>query len=83
MQPRLARTRGKRWKKLLSEPRFRAGYDFLLLRSEEDPELKDLCDFWTQAQEETPPVPVADKPKSTRGNGRRRPRRRRKKVSAS
>jgi poly(A) polymerase len=82
MQPRLARTKGRRWKKLLSEPRFRAGYDFLLLRAEEDPELQEMCDFWTRVQEETPPVPADDNPQVPRGNGRRRPRRRRKKVKA-
>lgn len=50
MQPRFARTRGKRWKRLLQEQRFRAGYDFLLLRAKEDASLEPLCDFWTKAQ---------------------------------
>jgi poly(A) polymerase len=56
MQPRLARNRGRRWKKLLAEQRFRAGYDFLLLRIEEEPALQDLADFWTKAQEDFPLV---------------------------
>ena len=51
MQTRFARTRGKRWQRLLHEERFRAGYDFLLLRAEEDPSLAPLCEFWTKAQE--------------------------------
>jgi poly(A) polymerase len=50
LQIRMKRTRGKRWKRLLYEQRFRAAYDFLLLRAEEDSELKPLCDFWTEAQ---------------------------------
>jgi poly(A) polymerase len=52
MQARFKKTRGKRWKRLLYEPRFRAAYDFLLLRAEEDPELKPLCEFWTEAQKD-------------------------------
>lgn len=51
MQIRFNRTRGKRWKRLLHEQRFRAGYDFLLLRALEDPSLEPLCEFWTKAQE--------------------------------
>jgi poly(A) polymerase len=51
MQIRFNRTRGKRWKRLLHEQRFRAGYDFLLLRAIEDPSLEPLCEFWTKAQE--------------------------------
>lgn len=50
MQPRFKKTRGRRWRRILEEQRFRAGYDFLLLRAEEDPSLLDLCEFWTQAQ---------------------------------
>jgi poly(A) polymerase len=51
MQFRFTRTRGKRWKRLLHEQRFRAAYDFLLLRAVEDPSLEPLCEFWTKAQE--------------------------------
>jgi poly(A) polymerase len=51
MQVRFQRTRGKRWKRVLHEQRFRAAYDFLLLRALEDPSLKPLCEFWTKAQE--------------------------------
>ena len=50
-QPRFAKTRGKRWRRILHEPRFRAAYDFLLLRAYEDPSLTELCEFWTKAQE--------------------------------
>jgi poly(A) polymerase len=51
MQARLGRTSGKRWKRLLHEQRFRAAYDFLLLRALDEPSLEPLCEFWTKAQE--------------------------------
>ena len=50
MQPRFRNTRGRRAKSLLQERRFRAGYDFLLLRAVEDESLQALCDHWTEAQ---------------------------------
>jgi poly(A) polymerase len=73
LQVRFPKTRGKRWKRLLYEERFRAGYDFLLLRAREDPELEVLAEFWTKAQEnlELPPAGV-----KTRESRRDRPRRR-------
>jgi poly(A) polymerase len=50
MQARFNRTSGKRWKRVLADRSFRAAYDFLLLRAEQDPELKPLAEFWTEAQ---------------------------------
>ena len=50
LQPRFRNTRGRRAKSLLQERRFRAAYDFLLLRAEEDESLQELCDHWTEAQ---------------------------------
>ncbi len=50
MQSRLER-RGKRALKLVQHPRFRAAYDFLLLRGEANPELAEMCDWWTAFQE--------------------------------
>jgi len=50
MQPRFNHTRGRRAKSLMAERRFRAAYDFLLLRAEEDASLKGLCEHWTEAQ---------------------------------
>ena len=49
-QPRFERRRGKRALRLLGEKRFRAAYDFLLLRGLEEPELKELIDWWTRVQ---------------------------------
>jgi len=65
MQPRFAKTRGKRWKRLLHEERFRAAYDFLLLRAHEDASLESLCEFWTDAQEGIDFTPAA-KPRRSR-----------------
>jgi len=76
MQPRFNRTSGKRWKRIFGEQRFRAAYDFLLLRVEEDPGLVKLAEFWTVAQEGMlVPGPVIQEP--LKGRRRRsRPRRR-------
>jgi poly(A) polymerase len=73
MQSRFHKIRGKRWKRLLFEPRFRAAYDFLLLRAREDASLEPLCEFWTKAQEGVD-IPSSDR--SNKSSGRRRPRRR-------
>ena len=94
MQPRFNKTSGKRWKRIFGEQRFRAAYDFLLLRAEEDPSLKDLSEFWTQAQVGMPLAQstygpdersfASDGARETRGEApkpegaRRRPRRRRR-----
>ena len=50
MQPRFNNTHGRRAKSLMNERRFRAAYDFLLLRAVEDVSLKELCEHWTEAQ---------------------------------
>jgi len=51
MQARLGRRQGKRAVRLLESPRFRAGYDFLLLRNQAGEPLQELCDWWTRFQE--------------------------------
>ena len=51
MQPRLKNTRGARGKRLLSNPRFRAAYDFLLLRNETGEDLQELCTTWETIQQ--------------------------------
>ena len=73
LQARLRKTRGKRWKRLLYEQRFRAAYDFLLLRAEEDSSLQELCEFWTEAQKG---VDLTPRRNSRSDSGRDRPRRR-------
>jgi len=51
LQSRLTVTTGKRPLRLLAHPRFRAAYDFLLLRAEADPELASLAQWWTRFME--------------------------------
>jgi len=75
MQARFSKTRGKRWKRLLHDERFRAGYDFLLLRCAEDPSLEPQCDFWTEAQKDVD-LGAQREPSAQRSGPRRRGRRR-------
>jgi len=51
MQERLPRRSGKRADVLLDNPRFRAGYDFLLLRETAGEETDGLGDWWTDYQD--------------------------------
>ncbi|HEX6833193.1 MAG TPA: polynucleotide adenylyltransferase PcnB [Rudaea sp.] len=50
LQPRFEQRVRKRVFRLLAHPRFRAAYDFLLLRAVEGPDVKELGDWWTRAQ---------------------------------
>ncbi|WP_237332962.1 polynucleotide adenylyltransferase PcnB [Zobellella iuensis] len=54
LQERLPKRAGKRPHRLLEHPKFRAGYDFLLLRAELDPRLKELAEWWTDFQVANP-----------------------------
>jgi poly(A) polymerase len=51
MQPRFTQRTKKRAFRLLEHPRFRAAYDFLVLRAESSPELAELAMWWTEAQQ--------------------------------
>ena len=51
MQERLPRRSGKRADLLLDNPRFRAGYDFLLLRETAGEETDGLGEWWTDYQD--------------------------------
>lgn len=50
MQSRFPQRQRKRVFRLLAHPRFRAGFDFLLLRASVVPELREEADWWGQAQ---------------------------------
>ena len=50
LQPRFEQRTKKRVHRLLAHPRFRAAYDFLLLRAAESPEIAELGVWWTQVQ---------------------------------
>lgn len=80
LQPRFENRRGKRPHRLMAERRFRAAYDFLLLRALENPEFQELADWWTTFQE----VEAPDRQELVRaapGKGKRRRPRRRKKAA--
>jgi poly(A) polymerase len=50
LQPRLDQRQGKRAFKQVTHPKFRAGYDFLLLRAETGEPVEELAKWWTQFQ---------------------------------
>jgi poly(A) polymerase len=77
LQPRLEHTKGGRPFKLLEHPRFRAAYDFLLLRAETGEAGPELAEWWThfQAASETERRAMTregGKPGAARPGGRRR-----------
>ena len=78
MQPRLEQRQGTRPLRLLGHPRFRAAYDFLVLRAsggEADPE---LAEWWTRFQEGN----TQERMRMTETGTKRRRRRRRPKGGA-
>lgn len=79
LQIRLRQQAPAKAKRLLSHPKFRAGYDFLLLRGhvENDNELAKLSVFWNDMQQEFSEH-VQSKP-TTKGPKRRTSRNRRRK----
>lgn len=76
LQPRFQKRRGKQPQRLMTHPRFRAAYDFLLLRAEVGEVDAELAQWWTDIQKDPDsPVPVASSGKRRRRGGRRRRRR--------
>jgi poly(A) polymerase len=61
LQVRLKNIRGKRPLKLLAHQRFRAAYDFLLLRAEAGENVQELASWWTAFQEEHMDIQLAAK----------------------
>ena len=47
-QPRLEQPRGRRALRMLEQPRFRAGFDLLLLRADMGLASRELADWWTK-----------------------------------
>ena len=54
LQLQLPRRGGQRAKRLAENPRFRAGYDFILLREQAGENLDGLGQWWTTYQEVSP-----------------------------
>lgn len=77
LQPRLNSITGGRPHKLMTHPRFRAAYDFLLLRAECGEVDQSLADWWTKFQEVTEEERTRmTSVKNSGGKRKRRPRRR-------
>ncbi|NEX21914.1 polynucleotide adenylyltransferase PcnB [Thiorhodococcus mannitoliphagus] len=80
LQPRLEQREGKRPYRLVTHPRFRAAYDFLLLRAEAGEVDSELAEWWTRFQDASSQE-RASMTDSARPR-RRRPRRRRKSAQS-
>lgn len=81
LQEKLERREGKKAFKAFEHPKFRAGYDFLLLRSEiesDNSQLSELAKWWTDFQNVSPEAQL-QMVKGIKGvQSRRSPRKRRK-----
>ncbi len=75
LQVRLKNIRGKRPLKLLAHQRFRAAYDFLLLRAEAGEDVQELASWWTAFQEEHMDIQLAARKEHQKKRFRHRPRR--------
>jgi poly(A) polymerase len=78
LQPRLELRQGKRPMALIGHPRFRAAYDFLLLRAEAGEVDPELAEWWTRFQD----VDANERARMTGGTKRKRRRRRKPKPTA-
>jgi poly(A) polymerase len=80
LQPRFEQRAGTRPYRLLEHPRFRAAYDFLLLRAESGEVPQALGEWWTRFQDASPderetmlkPDEGGTKRRRSRGRGRKR-----------
>jgi poly(A) polymerase len=91
LQPRLEHPRGRRALRVIEHPRFRAGYDLLLLRAEFGLAPPEMASWWTRLQEVSPEERerMADAltgetraPPAARRGGRRRRRRPKARAAA-
>jgi len=82
LQPRFHMRHGKRGRGFLEHKRFRAAYDFMMLRSEVGQVEQEVAEFWTQVQTQS----AEERARSfaiAAPAGRKRRRRRRKSSSAA
>lgn len=84
LQRRFEQRRGKRPQALMGHPRFRAAYDFLLLRAEAGEVDPELAQWWTDYQEasESDQAQLSQQAPSDGAPRKRRRRRRRKPASS-
>ncbi|WP_045855751.1 polynucleotide adenylyltransferase PcnB [Teredinibacter purpureus] len=85
LQLRLPRRQGKRAYVLFEHPRFRAAYDFVLLREQAGEDLSGLGEWWTNFQnvDDTGKAEMIEALGSPRPTGRRQPRRKPKPKPAA
>ncbi len=81
-QPRLSKRTRKNADKLLDHPRFRAAYDFLLLRAQAGEPLTELGDWWTTYQDAEASDRAEMLTKLREPSRKRRPRRAQRKKTA-
>lgn len=79
LQPRFLRRSGKRPQRLLAHPKFRAAFDFLVLRGQAGEDVQELVNWWTEIQKEYGHLIVTEKTRKKlarkpRPGRRRRPR---------
>jgi poly(A) polymerase len=79
MQPRFLQRAGKRPYRLLEHPRFRAGYDFMVLRCQSGEHDPELGEWWERFQRAGEPersgmLVREDEPRKRRRRRRRKPR---------
>jgi poly(A) polymerase len=74
LQPRFELRSGTRPQRFLAHPRFRAAYDFLLLRAEAGEAPEELAQWWTEFQS----MNAEEQQRATRRTGTAKPRRRRR-----
>ena len=80
LQHRFEQRSGKRPHRLMSHPRFRAAYDFMLLRAESGETDMELAEWWTRIQEvdgeerNKMTIPPKGSGRGRRRRGRRKPR---------
>ncbi len=93
LQPRFEQIQRKRVFRLMTHPRFRAAFDFLLLRADESEAMRELGLWWAHAQQLPQDVlaaalpatggqPGNDYPLTSPGSKAPRPRRRRRKSGS-
>ena len=84
LQSRFANTKGKRPGRLLNHPRFRAAYDFLLLRADSGEADPAVANWWTGFQERQGLDPTGgSKPPASEHRPRRRRRPRKKREAGA
>ena len=81
MQPRFSNTRGKQPERLLKHPNFRAAYDFFCIQSMVGLTTHQLCQWWTEFQQQQPATDAQATPQRKPGHRPRRRRRTRKPSS--